>query len=165
MLRLLDEGADQVVGVRVGHVPPLRRFVKRLITRFAGALARQPIADLNSGLRCFQRDLVGPTLGLCPGRLLVHHHADHGRPAGRVGDEVVPRCLRCRTGASKFKPVRDHAPSPRVPAPAVVYFAPLRVFVRSPWAWGCRRLPFAVWDVVWEHNLTDKTVLLSLSPS
>jgi glycosyltransferase involved in cell wall biosynthesis len=163
MLRLLDEGADQVVGVRVGHVQPLRRFVKRLITRFAGALARQPIADLNSGLRCFQRDLVRPTLGLFPDGFSFTTTLTMVGLLDGWEMRWFPVAYGARTGASKFKPVRDTLRLLACLVRAVVYFAPLRVFVPVAVGLGVPALAFAVWDVFWEHNLTDKTVLLTVS--
>jgi glycosyltransferase involved in cell wall biosynthesis len=60
---------DMVVAARTGrnvHIPLVRRPMKWLVGRLASYLARQPIPDLNSGLRVFRKSLVEKFKHLLP---------------------------------------------------------------------------------------------------
>jgi glycosyltransferase involved in cell wall biosynthesis len=166
LLSLVQEGADQAIGSRVAagaQVPWERRPAKWMVTRIASLLTRHRIQDLNSGLRCFRRERVEGLLRLMPdgfsftSTLTVAALLD--------GWELVWRPIgyRPRLGRSKFKAVRDTLRLLLALVRAVVYFDPLRFFMPVAIGLGVCGFAFAVWDVVWEANLTDKTVLLSLS--
>jgi glycosyltransferase involved in cell wall biosynthesis len=60
---------DMVVAARTGpnvHIPLARRPMKWLVGRLASYLARQPIPDLNSGLRVFRKSLAEKFKHLLP---------------------------------------------------------------------------------------------------
>lgn len=166
MLALLDEGADQVVGVRTAQgalISPLRRFVKRMITAFAGSLARRPIADLNSGLRCFRRELIEPVLRLFPDGFSFTTTLTMASLLDGWEVRWHPIGYRARAGASKFRPVRDTLRLLVCLVRAVLYFDPLKLFLPVATGLGVSAVALGVWDVLWERNVTDKTVLLSLA--
>ena len=59
--------ADMVVGARSGlHAPLWRMPGKWCLGAMARYLSRQPIPDLNSGLRVYRRDVLTRYLHLCP---------------------------------------------------------------------------------------------------
>ena len=166
MLALLDEGADQVVGVRIAQaalISPIRRFVKRAITAFAGSLARRPIADLNSGLRCFRRDLITPVLGLFPDGFSFTTTLTMASLLDGWEVRWHPIGYRLRAGASKFRPVQDTLRLLVCLVRAVLYFDPLKLFLPVATGLGVGAVALGVLDVLWERNVTGKTVLLSLA--
>lgn len=62
------EHADMVVGARTGlvHSRAWRMPGKWLLSAMATYLSRQPIEDLNSGLRVYRRDVLTRYLHICP---------------------------------------------------------------------------------------------------
>lgn len=66
---LEERGLDQLVGARTserGTLRWIRTPAKWLIRQLAAYLAREPIPDLNSGLRVFRRDVAAQFLYLLP---------------------------------------------------------------------------------------------------
>ena len=127
MLVALEDGADQIIGARAAAIPLLRRMVKALVTRFAAFLARHPIPDLNSGLRCVRRARIVPILAQFPDGFSFTTTLTI---AGLLlGWDVRwhPIAYRARTGTSKFRPVRDTLRLLVCLIRAVVRFKPLRV--------------------------------------
>lgn len=166
LLERVEAGADQVIGARIGQRGTdgwLRSLVKGAIRALAAAFVRVPIPDLNSGMRCLARTRLMEVLHLLPnGFSLTTSLTVAGLLSGwRVEWVEIP--YRARATRSKFRPWRDSLRLLGSLLRGVVYFAPLRIFLPLAAGLGVAALGFAVWDVVWEKNLTDKTVLLSLA--
>ncbi|MEK7215827.1 MAG: glycosyltransferase family 2 protein [Chloroflexota bacterium] len=132
MPRLLARMADQdmVVGARVneaGSWPWLRALAKATFRLLAGYMCGRRIPDLNSGLRCFRKDLARPFVPLLPSGhswestiTMAFLTAGH-----RVAFEPVAYYPR-RGGRSTFRPVRD---SLSLLVRTVTYFRPLRFYL------------------------------------
>ena len=132
MPRLLARLAehDMVVGSRVkeaGSSPWLRAPAKAAFRLLAGYMCGRRIPDLNSGLRCFRKDLAGPFLPSLPsGHSWESTITMAFLTAGlRVAFEPVEYYPR-RGGRSSFRPVRD---SLNLLVRTVTYFRPLRFFL------------------------------------
>jgi glycosyltransferase involved in cell wall biosynthesis len=122
---------DQVVGARTteeGTLKFLRTPAKWIVRRLASYLVRQPIPDLNSGMRVFRREVAERYLDLLPAgfscvstlslSFLANDHPVHYIPI-----EYAPRA-----GRSKFHPVKDTYLYLLQVLRMMTYFEPLRIF-------------------------------------
>ncbi len=130
--RLVDEGADMVVGSRTGadvHIPAIRRPAKAFMRLLANYITGRRIPDLNSGLRVFRRAPVEERFNLISDgfsftttvtlALLVRHRI--------VAYEPID--YHERTGSSKIRPIADTLNFLVLMLRACVYFEPLKVFL------------------------------------
>jgi len=153
---------DMVVGARTGenvYQPWTRRMAKRPLFRFAEWIARQPIPDLNSGLRVFRRSDAERYLGLLPDgfsftttitlAMITNNHSVHYEPVN-----YAPRI-----GKSKIRPIRDTLRFVQLIARVGVFFAPMRVFLPVAGAFFLGFLISLTQDLI-AWNLTDSTLLL-----
>lgn len=166
LIGLLGEGADHAVGARCGddvRVPLLRRPVKWLVNRFACWLTGKEIPDLNSGMRAFRRNDVLAIQRLLPSGFSFTTTVTVAALLSGLEVAWLPIAYRQRVGSSKFRAVRDTARLLLALVRAVVYFDPLRVFLPVVVVLGATATALGAWDVVVERNLTDKTVLFTLS--
>ncbi len=144
LVKVLEEGADQVVGARVeerGTLRPLRSAAKWAIRRLASYLVDEEIPDLNSGLRAFRREAILPYLPLLPRGFSCVSTATLAFLAdGReVRFEPVPYYPR-GGGSSKFRPLRDTWGLLLQVVGIALYYSPLRAFL--PVAGGLLLLGF-----------------------
>lgn len=130
--RLVDTGADMVVGSRTGahvHIPLVRRPAKAFLRWLAQYLSGHPIPDLNSGLRVMRKapiverfNLVSNGFSFTTTTLLALLARDN--PV-----EWVPIDYHQRTGNSKIRPIHDTLNFLVLILRVCVYFEPLKVFV------------------------------------
>lgn len=131
VLELERSNVDQVVGARTteeGTLKFLRTPAKWIVRRLASYLVRQPIPDLNSGMRVFRREVADRYLDLLPPgfscvstlslSFLANDHPVHYIPI-----EYAPRA-----GRSKFHPIRDTYLYLLQVLRMMTYFEPLRIF-------------------------------------
>jgi hypothetical protein len=126
----VEQRCDMVIGVRsAGSAKQRDRTVGRhLLRAVARFISREEIPDLNSGLRCFRRDVVLRYLHLLPDGFsasttstLMMLKAGH-----RVGYE--PIVAQARVGTSTVKLVRDGLHTMQLIVRIVVLFEAFRVF-------------------------------------
>lgn len=155
--------ADMVVGARTGaevHYSKLRAVPKWFLVRFAQWMARQPIPDLNSGLRVFRKSAVDRFLNILPDTfsftttitlaMLTNGYAVHYEPIN----------YHHRVGRSKIKPIRDTLRFIQLILRTGMYFAPLRVFMPVASVFFAGFLISLFYDVVIARDLTEKTLIL-----
>jgi polyisoprenyl-phosphate glycosyltransferase len=124
-------GVDQVVGARTSEEGTLKFFrtpAKWFIRRLAAYLVRQPIPDLNSGMRVFRRDVAERYLDLLPAGFscvstLSLSFLANDHPVHYIAIDYSPRA-----GRSKFHPVYDTYLYLLQVLRMVTYFEPLRIF-------------------------------------
>ena len=163
LLRHAQEGADMVVGARVGEgvtYSKLRAIPKAFMRRYCVWVTRQPIPDMNSGLRVFKRDTVEQYLAYLPDTFsftttvtiafMTHQH--------RV--DYVPISYTERIGASKISPIKDTIRFCQLILRTAIYFAPLRVFFPLIAVLWIGFIAAAIYDSFIANNFSDKTVLL-----
>jgi len=124
-------GADQVVGARQseeGTVKFLRAPAKWFVRTLASYLVRQPIPDLNSGMRVFRRDVAERYLDLLPPGFSCVSTLSLSFLANDHPVAYLPIDYRPRAGRSKFHPVRDTYLYVLQVLRMVTYFEPLRIF-------------------------------------
>ena len=99
------EGYDQIVGARTseqGTARLLRTPAKALIRRLASYLTSTRIADLNSGLRVFRRDVAAQFLHLLPRGFSCVTTITMAFLANGYSIKYVPIDYAPRAGSSKF---------------------------------------------------------------
>jgi glycosyltransferase involved in cell wall biosynthesis len=157
---------DQVVGARTteeGTLKFLRTPAKWLVRRLASYLVRQPIPDLNSGMRVFRRDVAERYLDLLPAgfscvttlslSFLANDHTVH----------YIPIDYAPRAGRSKFHPLKDTYLYVLQVLRMVTYFEPLRVFAPMAIVMSLLAGSKLVFDlVVHPFRVANITILLFL---
>ena len=126
------DGCDMAVGARTSQdakIPISRRPAKWLIRQFTAWIVRQPIPDLNSGLRLFRKSQVEPILRLLPDgfSLTTTITVAFITSGKRVHYEEIQ--YNKRMGQSKFHPLSDTWNMILLILRTVVLIRPLNVFV------------------------------------
>ncbi len=164
LLREMEAGADMVVGARIGAdvtYSMLRRIPKVFLKAYVAWIAGQPVADMNSGLRAFRRDVAEQFLAILPDSFSFTTTITLAMLTNRHRVVYMPISYAKRTGQSKIKPVRDTLRFLQLIMRTGMYFAPLRVFFPFAAMLGLAFGASFIYDV-FQGNLTDKTVLLFL---
>lgn len=159
------EGWDMVVGARTGDdvtYPLIRKIPKVFLKAYASWIARQPIPDINSGLRVFRRDLAEKYLHILPGGFSFTTTITLAMLTSYRRVLFVPISYHPRVGKSKIKPIRDTLNFVQLIARTGMYFAPVRVFLPVIVLAALATVVSFGFDLVEAGgpNLTDKTVML-----
>jgi glycosyltransferase involved in cell wall biosynthesis len=133
MLRALwpaHDAADMIVGARQGwlHSRAWRMPGKWMLARMAAYLTRQPIPDLNSGLRVYRRDVLSKYLHLCPSGFSFSTTATLAMLSRGWRVRWVPVTVRPRDGRSTVT-VATGLETGVLILRLIALFNPLRVFV------------------------------------
>ena len=123
---------DMVIGARAreaGTMRWLRTPAKTFIRLLASYMTETKIPDLNSGLRCFRKELALQFLGILPNGFswvstITMAFLSAGYPVG-----WVPISYYKRVGRSKFHPLRDTYNYLTLVVRTVMFFNPLRIFI------------------------------------
>jgi glycosyltransferase involved in cell wall biosynthesis len=163
LLAHAEAGAHMVVGARTGEgvvYSKLRTFPKAFMRWYCMWVTRQPIPDMNSGLRVFKREVLEQFLPYLPNTFSFTTTVTIAFMTNQYQVEYVPISYAARVGASKIHPIRDTIRFVHLIVRTALYFAPLRVFgplILLLWA------GFFVatgYDVFFTEGLSDKSVLL-----
>lgn len=122
---------DQVNGARTseeGTLKPLRFVAKWIIRHLAIYLAKQPIPDLNTGLKAFKRSVMMNYLWVVPDGFscvttMTLAFLTNGHPV-----KYIPTPYYKRIGRSKFHPINDTSKYLQTVLRMVTFFKPLRVY-------------------------------------
>lgn len=164
LVQLADK-VDMVVGARTGvHVEQskLRQIPKWFLKRFAQWMARQPIPDLNSGMRVFRKSVVERFLNILPDTFSFTTTITLAMLTNRYVVHFEPINYHHRIGRSKIKPIRDTLRFIQLILRTGMYFAPLRVFLPVAGLFFLGFLTTLYYEifVVRPPNLTEKTLIL-----
>jgi glycosyltransferase involved in cell wall biosynthesis len=157
------DSAHMVVGARTAPGVQdswLRRLPRTFLRRYAEWVTRRKIADMNSGLRVFRKDLAERFFHLLPDgfsftttitiALIMSHYTVRYLPIGYAR----------RVGKSKIDPIGDTLRFLVLILRTGMYFAPLRTLVPPTVALFLLFVGSAAYDILCLHNLTDKTLIL-----
>ena len=162
LLRALAD-CDMAVGARILKdevtYPLIRRIPKLFLVRYAQWLARQPIPDLNSGLRAFRKEVAERYFHILPDGFSFTTTITVSLLCDRYRVAWVPIGYKARIGRSKIKPIRDTLRFVQLITRTGMYFAPLRLLSLPILLLSLAFLVSLGWDI-WQGNLGDKTVLL-----
>ncbi len=153
--------ADMVVAARTGdrvNIPLLRRPAKWCLRKLAEYLARVPIPDLNSGLRCFRRSAVEEYLHLLPNgfsfttTITLAFHVD-ARLVRYLSIDYEKR-----EGTSKVRPLRDTYQFLLLILRTVMYFDPMRIFMPAALLSLAITVATFAYELFWLENLAEKSL-------
>jgi glycosyltransferase involved in cell wall biosynthesis len=122
---------DQVVGARTteeGTLKVLRTPTKWFVRRLASYLVRQPIPDLNSGMRVFRRTVADRYLDLLPSGFSCVSTLSLSFLANDHPVHYIDIDYKQRAGRSKFHPLKDTYLYLLQVLRMITYFEPLRIF-------------------------------------
>ncbi len=107
--KLLDENLDYVIGIRTkdSHVDKNRKLGKKMLSRIANMLAKEPMPDVNSGLRAFKREILLNYLSVLPNRFGASTVTTFIMQEEDYLGGFVPIVVRAREGISTVKPIKD----------------------------------------------------------
>lgn len=123
---------DQVIGWRKGEKGTfkfLRFSAKWIICKLASYLAKTDIADLNSGIRAFKKELLLEYLWVIPDGFSCVSSMTLAFLCNNLSVKWIPVQYHKRIGHSKFHPVNDTLNYIITVIRIITYFEPLRIFV------------------------------------
>jgi glycosyltransferase involved in cell wall biosynthesis len=123
--------ADMVVGARIGkisQIPLARRPAKWLLLRYARALTRADIKDVNSGFRGVWIDHLRDVWPMLPDAFSFTSTLTIAMHIQKRNVQYIPISYFSRVGKSSIQPVRDTLRFFSLILRTVMYFKPLPVF-------------------------------------
>lgn len=156
---------DMVVGARVGQdvvYSKIRAFPKYFLKKWVSMLARQPVPDINSGMRVFRKDVAERFFGILPNGFSFTITITLATLTTFRDVQFVPISYKQRIGKSHIRPFADTFRFMQIILRTGVYFAPIRAFFPIFSFLMLLGMGSLVYDVVWLQNLTDKTVMFFL---
>ncbi len=122
---------DMAVGARTGesHTDLRRVPGKKVLRVFANYLARERIADVNSGLRAFRRDVILRYLHLMPTGFSFSTTSTFAMLKAGCRTKWIPIVTRKRVGSSTVKQFKHGPQTIMLMLRLTVLFDPLRVFL------------------------------------
>jgi len=163
LLARAEAGADMVVGARIGEnvvYSRLRALAKVIMRRYCVWITRQPIPDLNSGLRVFKREVIERFLGYLPDTFSFTTTATIAFMTNQYLVEYIPISYAARIGRSKISPIKDTIRFLQLIVRTALYFAPLRVLGPVIVVLWMVFFGVAGYDVLIGRDLTQKDLLL-----
>jgi len=130
--QLVRVDGDMIVGARTGKVAEartLRRLFKFFLRKLAEFLSEEKIADLNSGLRVFKKDLFQKMARYLPDGFSFTTTLTLSLLASAHKIIYVPVRYHKRKGKSKIRPFRDTLNFVQLIIRTVMFFNPLKIFL------------------------------------
>jgi len=129
-LPVLERRADATIGTRGrdSAVQRDRRLGKRILNFVAQAISGEKIPDLNSGLRCFRREVLARYLHLLPDGFSASTTTTLLMMKRGYRLEFIPIVVGERVGKSTVKVVRDGMRTLQLIVRIIVLFEAFRVF-------------------------------------
>jgi glycosyltransferase involved in cell wall biosynthesis len=161
--RVITGDFDMVVGARTGEnvaIPLRRRPAKWVIGKLANFVAGEPIPDLNSGLRIFDRAAALRFFGILPDGFSFTTTITLGMLTNGYLIDYMPIDYHARVGSSKIRPIQDTLNFVQLVVRIALYFKPLKVFVPFSMALFLLALVWAVFSKVALGRLADVTTLV-----
>jgi glycosyltransferase involved in cell wall biosynthesis len=159
------ESADMAVGARIAAdvtYPLIRRIPKIFLNAYATWIARQPIPDLNSGMRVFRRTIAERFFNILPDGFSFTTTITLAMLTNRYVVKYVPIGYAHRIGKSKIKPIKDTLRFFQLILRTGMYFAPLRIFSPLLVIFFLGFSASLCWDVFVRHDLREMTMLLMM---
>ena len=130
---LIDNNLDYCIGVRDDRsfVDKNRRLGKRILAHLANFMSREPIQDVNSGLRAFKKDVLERYLSLLPKRFGASTVTTFVMQEADCFGGSYPIVVRQRIGTSTVRPFRDGMRTLWLIIWIILQFRPIQVFATS----------------------------------
>ncbi|MEM7068986.1 MAG: glycosyltransferase family 2 protein [Pseudomonadota bacterium] len=159
------EDQDMVVGARIGTNvvrSGMRAIPKSFLKFWVSWLSRQPVPDVNSGLRAFKKERAQEHLNILPDGFSLTTTITLAMLTNNRSVEFSPIDYQPRIGNSKIQPVHDTLRFILLVLRTGVYFAPVRAFAPLLIVMAIASVISFLYDTFVLQNLTDKTLLLAL---
>ena len=158
MLKEMDH-YDMVVGARnqeKGTLKLLRVTAKFFIRKLAEYISGSTIPDLNSGLRCFKKDIALKYFGILPEGHSWVSTITLAFLCNAHYVKYIPVDYFPRKGSSTFHPIKDTLNYLALVMRTIMYFRPLRIF-----------FPLTMLILLWavSRTLYDATILHKIKES
>jgi glycosyltransferase involved in cell wall biosynthesis len=160
---LLAIDATMVVGARIGEgvdYSKLRAFPKIFLRRYAQWVTQEPIPDINSGMRVFDRALALRHIHILPDGFSFTTTITIASLMEDQEVAFVPISYTRRIGASKIAPIRDTLRFLMLILRTGMYFAPLRMVSPVLSLLALLLVGSVVFDVFVRHDVADLTISL-----
>jgi hypothetical protein len=157
---------DMVVGARVGKevtYSKLRSIPKLILVPWVSFLCGENVPDMNSGLRIFRREVALKFLPLLPDGFSFTTTITICMMRNRYDVLFIPISYTPRIGKSHIKPLRDTLRFVQLIGRTGMYFAPIRLLAPLILLLVILAIASASYDAFVLGNLTDKTILLSVT--
>ena len=164
----IEQGYHMVVGARRGDlatIPLVRKPAKWVINRLANWISGETIADVNSGLRIFQRSVALRFFRVLPNTFSFTTTITLAMLTNGYRVAYVPVNYYARLGKSKIHPIRDTLNFVQLILRIGLYFAPLKIFLSLS---AILLLAAIVWGFVselWFGRLADVSTLVMVMTS
>lgn len=128
--KLIEGNYDYVIGVRTKNsfVDKNRRMGKKVLSWFANKVAKEPMEDVNSGLRAFKREILLYHLGLLPERFGASTVTSFIMQEMGYFGGVCQITVQQRKGESTVKPVKDGVATLKLIMNIILLFRARQVF-------------------------------------
>ena len=130
LLAAVGDTVDMAVGARIGkdvRYSKLRAFPKIFLRAYAQWVTREPIPDINSGLRVFRRSLAERHRHILPDGFSFTTTITIASLMEQRRVAFVPISYAPRIGTSKIHPIKDTLRFVALIVRTGMYFAPLRM--------------------------------------
>ena len=168
LMAQIEQGYHMVVGARRGDlvaIPLMRKPAKWVINRLANWISGETIADVNSGLRIFQRSVALRFFRVLPNTFSFTTTITLAMLTNGYRVAYVPVNYYARLGKSKIHPIRDTLNFVQLILRIGLYFAPLKIFLSLS---AILLLVAIVWGFVselWFGRLADVSTLVMVMTS
>lgn len=130
LCEIICKNLDYCIGVRGedSYCDKSRRVGKRILKGIVNLLAREPIADFNSGMRAFKKNVLGKYISLLPKRFGASTVTTFIMQEQHYQGSEVPIKVRKRVGKSSVKQFRDGMRTISLIINIIILFRPMEVF-------------------------------------
>ena len=128
--KLEAENLDYCIGVRKkeSHCDRNRKLGKYILSKIVNLLAKEPVADFNSGMRAFKRTVLMKYLALLPQRFGASTVTTFIMQETECVGGECEILVRKRVGKSTVKPLRDGMRTLMLIMNIIILFRPKEVF-------------------------------------
>ena len=168
LIQMVEQGYHMVVGARSGAqvaIPLVRRPAKWVINRLANWISGERIADVNSGLRVFRRNVVLRFFRVLPNSFSFTTTITLAMLTNGFRVAYMPVNYYARLGKSKIHPIRDTLNFVQLILRIGLYFAPLKIFLSLS---AFLLLAAIIWGLaseLWFGRLADVSTLVMVMTS
>jgi glycosyltransferase involved in cell wall biosynthesis len=156
---------DMVVGARTGdqvQIPLARRPAKWALGQLANWMAGAKIADLNSGLRVFRRDVAQQFTRILPDGFSFTSTITLAMLERGYRVKYMPIDYHKRAGRSKIRPIYDTFNILQLILRTTMYFAPLKIFLPIAILLATAGIAIMIYSSIALGRLMDVSVVVTL---
>ena len=158
--------ADMIVGARICkhvEIPVTHRLAKWLLNALANYLTNCKIADLNSGLRIMNKNIVNKFMNILPDGFSFTSTITLAMHINGYKIKYMPISYYKRTGRSKISPVYQAFNFLQLIIRTVMYFDPLRVFLPLSFMFFIASLTGFIYRIIEGRGLAVFSIIMFIA--